>query len=380
MIGEQFSSEKKLIIDSSTGREIWQLTSGKSNNYHLYFTDNSFSIGDKEIYFLSDRSSDKPKIFNFFKMDLDSGIITQLTDEEKGITLHTKTPDSEIVVYTTENKVKKLDTGTGKTDQIFEANSTDVLAAPFISCDKKYVGIIRNENVNIERGNNYSGFKERYYNVKTSKITIIYLDGSKAIDVHNDTHQLGHFQFSPNDPTLAMFCHEGPWNLVTQRIWFLDIVSRSVVPCFRQGEDDCVGHEFWTRDGLIFFDNRRKGHDGTITSDRKQLAKIEEDSGQIPYVGLVDNKGNVIKEIEMPFYFNHYHANNENSLLVGDDVDYICLLDISGEKTKLTKLCYHGTSWLNAKTHCHPTFSWKGDKILFASDKDGKINLYMIKL
>ena len=75
-------------------------------------------------------------------------------------------------------------------------------------------------------GPNYSGFKDRFYLVKDGRITLAYLDGSGWFDVFKDTHQVGHFQFCPDDPTLATFCHEGPWNLVTQRIWLLDLVSR----------------------------------------------------------------------------------------------------------------------------------------------------------
>ncbi len=115
--------------------------------------------------------------------------------------------------------------------------------------------------------------------IKDGRVTAAYTDGSGWFDVYKDTHQLGHFQFSPDDPTLGTFCHEGPWNLVTQRIWYLDFVSREAKPCFRQGEIDAIGHEFWTQDGLIFFDDRGPGHDGTITSDRTQ-AVVSGCSGQ----------------------------------------------------------------------------------------------------
>ncbi len=79
----------------------------------------------------------------------------------------------------------------------------------------------------------------------------------------------------------------------------------------------------------------------------------------------------------MPFYCNHYHANPDNSVLVGDDVDNLVLIDISGEKAELKPLCYHGTSWHTQSSHCHPTWSWDGTRILWASDQGGKVNLYM---
>jgi oligogalacturonide lyase len=381
-IGQVWSSEKRGFLDEKTGRQVWQLTSNGSNNYHLYFTDNSFTLGDRDIYFLSDRASSVPGVYNFFHMDLITGVITQVTDEPGGIQRHTKSPDSEWLVYNTKNMVKKFNTRTKQSEVIYEEKEKVKLGSPFISPCKKYVGVIRNEDVNIERGANYSGFKESLFAIKRAWITLVMMDGSKAFDVWEDTHYLHHFQFAPDDSNLALFCHEGPWNLVHQRMWLLDIPSRSVKPCFRQGEDDCVGHEFWTRDGMIFFDNRRRGHDGTITSSRTQATiQPEPDSGQIPYVGLANKQGEVVRTIELPYYCNHYHANNDNSLLVGDEVDDLVLIDLKQDKPVPVTLCTHHTSWLTNRTHVHPTFSWSGNKILFASDRDvQKINLYLIEL
>ena len=113
-----------------------------------------------------------------------------------------------------------------------------------------------------------------------------------------DTHWVGHFQFCPEDSTIGSFCHEGPWNLVTQRIWLLDFASREVKPCFRQDEQDSIGHEFWTQDGYLFFDDRGPGHDGTITSARTQAVATDVQVNQnamIPFVGLADRNGNVVQ-------------------------------------------------------------------------------------
>jgi oligogalacturonide lyase len=29
--------------------------------------------------------------------------------------------------------------------------------------------------------------------------------------------------------------------------------------------------------------------------------------------------------------------------------------------------------------HCHPTWSWDGSRILYASDYGGKVNLYLVR-
>ena len=391
MIGQTWKAEMRTLRDEKTGRAIQQLTT-LGNNVHLYFTENSFDARRNEIIFLSDRAAGQDRAphedpaYDLFRMDLDTGEIVQLTDEAQRsgpVNNVTKTPDSRIVVYSTDNLLKRLDTVTGETSVIYEETGPYTVGAPSIACNRRYVAFCRNERVEVPRGPNYTGFKERYYQVKDGRITLAYLDGSGAFDLFQDTHQVGHFQFCPDDSTLASYCHEGPWHLVTQRIWILDLVARRARPCFRQGEADSVGHEFWTQDGHIFFDNRGPGHDGTITSKRTQAVASHvgvNENAMVPFVGLADRQGNVVRRIDMPYYCNHYHANPTNTLLVGDDVDDLVLVDISGQEARLKVLCAHGTSWHTQSAHCHPTWSWDGTRILYASDRGGRVNLYMVRL
>jgi oligogalacturonide lyase len=397
MIGQTWKSEIREFKDPKTGRAIKQLTA-TGNNVHLYFTENSFDALKNELIFLSDRASGEDRApherphYNLFRLNLDTGLITQLTDEPKGspdgeshagpVGSVTKTADSQIVVYRTGNKIKKLNPATGQTITLYEETGAYTLGSPSIAQNRRYIAFSRNEDVHVADGPNYTGFKERFYLVKNGRITLAYLDGSGWFDVFKDTHQVGHFQFCPDDSTLGSYCHEGPWHLVTQRMWLLDFASREAFPCFRQDEQDSVGHEFWTRDGYIFFDNRGPGHDGTITSSRTQAVAAEvkvNENAMIPFVGLADRKGNVVKKIDMPYYCNHYHANPDNTVLVGDDVDDLVLIDISGSQSTLEVLCNHKTSWHTQSAHCHPTWSWDGKRILYASDFGGKVNLYLVE-
>lgn len=81
----------------------------------------------------------------------------------------------------------------------------------------------------------------------------------------------------------------------------------------------------------------------------------------------------------MPYYCNHYHANPDNTILVGDDVDDLVLIDISADEARLEVLCHHKTSWHTQSGHCHPTWSWDGSRILYASDVGGRVNLYLVE-
>lgn len=387
MIGDTWPAEGRTLRDEATGRSVRQLTS-LGNNVHLYFTDNAFDRGGDSIVLLSDRAEAERRPahearYNLFRLELSSGVMTQLTDEAAPVRTATKTPDGRLLAYVAGDELLLLDTRTGARRVLHHEGEGLSLGRPSISADGRFVGFARNEP-GAASGPNYSGFKERYYGIKDGRITLAHADGTGSFDLFGDTCQLAHFQFSPLSASVAMFCHEGPWHLVTQRIWLIDLVSRRVTPAFRQGEGDAVGHEFWTMDGRIFFDNRGPGHDGTITSERTQAVAREvgfhEHGDFQPYVGLLDEGGALLRSIPMPIACNHYHADPTATRLVGDDVDAILLIDIGGATAQAEPLWAHGTSWHSQATHCHPTWSWDGGRILFASDRGGQVQLYLIEL
>lgn len=382
MIGTVYPSEMSTFPDEKSGALITQLTN-QGINYHFYFTENSFDINGEGIYFLSNRGNEGTEICNLFQMNLNSGEMVQLTDDPLGVEIGriTKTPDSEFIAYITGKQLRLYSTKTGENRLLHEENSMLMHNLSF-SCDKKTIGFTRNEDVDAlpDGGPNYEGFKEKMFATKDGRIAVINLDGTDFHDVFLDTHWLGHFQYSPDDPDIAMYCHEGPWNYVQQRIWLIHMKTGKVWPCFRQGEDDCVGHEFWTRKGDIIFDNRRGGHDGTISNTKSQVYAAERISHEIPYFGFARKDGTVYRKIDMPYYCNHYFSNADLTLFAGDAVEDIVLIKPEEDgSAKVMTLANHNTTWHYQRSHCHPTFSWDGTKILYAADTDQwNNNIFMV--
>ncbi len=72
--------------------------------------------------------------------------------------------------------------------------------------------------------------------------------------IHRSTDWLGHLQFSPTDPQLLMFCHEGPWHRV-DRIWSLKLGGEPRLMHQRTMNMEIAGHEFFDNDGkTIWYD------------------------------------------------------------------------------------------------------------------------------
>jgi oligogalacturonide lyase len=84
----------------------------------------------------------------------------------------------------------------------------------------------------------------------------------------HSTDWIGHMQFSPTDPTLIMYCHEGMWQKV-DRIWLIhsDGTGQTLVH-ERTMYMEIAGHEFWGLDGkTIWYDwQYPKGEDFFLAS------------------------------------------------------------------------------------------------------------------
>jgi oligogalacturonide lyase len=96
-------------------------------------------------------------------------------------------------------------------------------------------------------------------------------DGEKAgtmKTLFHSTDWIGHMLFSPTDPTLIMYCHEGPWQKV-DRIWMIhtDGTNNTLIHK-RTMLMEIAGHEFWGLDGkTIWYDwQLPKGEDFYLAS------------------------------------------------------------------------------------------------------------------
>lgn len=73
--------------------------------------------------------------------------------------------------------------------------------------------------------------------------------------IHRATDWLNHVQFSPRDPGLLLFCHEGPWHQV-DRLWTVRTDGTALTKVHtRTMAGEIAGHEFWGSDGqTVWYD------------------------------------------------------------------------------------------------------------------------------
>jgi oligogalacturonide lyase len=89
------------------------------------------------------------------------------------------------------------------------------------------------------------------------------LNTGQMHELLHSTDWINHLLFSPADPTLLMYCHEGPWHKV-DRIWTIHTDgSENQLVHKRTMNMEIAGHEFWGLDGrTIWYDLQTpKGED-----------------------------------------------------------------------------------------------------------------------
>jgi oligogalacturonide lyase len=99
------------------------------------------------------------------------------------------------------------------------------------------------------------GLSRRVFNPDSEAFTFTNLKTGEKQTVGYQYGWLNHMQFSPTDPNLMLFCHEGTWHEV-DRIWTIRTDGSELTLRHKRTMDmEIEGHEFWSYDGhTIWFD------------------------------------------------------------------------------------------------------------------------------
>jgi len=90
----------------------------------------------------------------------------------------------------------------------------------------------------------------------------------KITPLLHSTDWVNHLLFSPSDPTVLMYCHEGPWQAV-DRIWTIRTDgTHNQLMHQRHMAMEIAGHEFWGQNGeTVYYDLQTpKGQDFFLAS------------------------------------------------------------------------------------------------------------------
>ncbi len=368
-VGAVFPREDRYYTDPETGVCVRQLTGSRGNSNHLYFTNNSFYDSGRRFVFCSDRSG----IMNFYSMELHSGCITQLTDltedQEANHMLEAIVDAVKGRCYFFSGKILyAIDLNTLFLQVLYEM--PDGFEPHIISCAQNgnyiYTSIfqdVRDQLHDIPADSR--PFVEKFKRIRDSRILQINVDGSGCRELHADTCWIAHVNVSPRDETKLTFCHEGPWNLVDNRMFAMDVTTGHIKPLRPRDEREVIGHEYWYADGV------RLGYHGSIKGTGQRLMGILS----------FDDKEN--RTTAFPYNTGHIFSFDEK-LIVGDGNapgKYLRLWRLEENSyTSPKALCSHFSSFKTQNDHPHPRFTDDRKAVLFSSDRDGLTNIYLAQV
>ncbi len=361
----RYAPEKYCYTDPDTGVQVTRLTGWRANSNHLYFTNNCFYENGKKIVFESDREN----AHNLFSMDLETGIIDQLTDfpvlpypRGYGFLESFVDPVQENCCFFAENNLYILNVRTKELRQIYRMPKGFFHHISSITADGKYFLTSIYETGEDDFAGNRR-LQEICDAKPLSQILRIPVSGGTAEVIWEERNFIAHVNASPADPDLLTFCHEGHWNMVDHRLWLCRISTgevRKLHPC---GDREMIGHEYWYADG------KRIGYHGHKAGE-KILGTVDLDHGTDVSYGFPFNTGHIFSQDEQ--------------LIVGDgdrDGRYIRIWRfLDGKYEEPRALCMHGSSCKRQRSHVHPRMTPNGKAVLFTSDETGYEQIYLAEL
>jgi oligogalacturonide lyase len=190
---------------------------------------------------------------------------------------------------------------------------------------------------------------------------------------HPATDWLNHVQFSPTDPTLMMFCHEGPWHKV-DRIWTIRTDGSGLTKIHTRTMDmEIAGHEFFGHDGKhIYYDLQ------TPKSQVFWLAEYDIKTGKLTKYSLRKHEWSVHFGVSPDGKTFLGDGGGPNSVARGDNGQWIYLFRPENgvfKSEKLVNLAKHDYS-----LEPNATFTPDGKWIVFRSNLLGPVEIYAVEI
>lgn len=369
-------------IDKDTHHKVMRLTQRDGNSTSFYFHNNPFikgsnGEGDRMVFYGNDAYKADGVGMQLFTVNLSNLKITQLTDKKfrKNGEIVGKTNHN--VYFQVNDSVYSINIDTKKQTLEFVFPADFKGAITTLNADETLLGGVcsTNEEKEIYRKNpEKHDYFNKIYEAKLQRtLFTINLKTKVLTKLFTDNAWLNHVQFSPVNPKLLMFCHEGPWHKV-DRIWTINIDSKEVKLMHKRTMDmEIAGHEWFSPDGkTIWYD-------------------LQQPRGETFFVGGTDvNNG---KEIKYQFDRNqwsvHYTISPDEKLFAGDGGDstsvakakdgkWINLFIPDGNRFKFERLVnmkYHQYH-LEPNVHFSPDGKW----IIFRANFEGFESVYAVEI
>jgi oligogalacturonide lyase len=315
MIARGASDQPRSWIDPDTGHRIVQLSTEPSTS-SLYFTQYAYTDRGTKLVMTTSRGIDL--------VTLATGEIEHVLDQPRVRVIQTGRKTGAIF-YLQDGAIFALDPATKSSRRLAKLpphasvatiNADETLAAGAITEGAENRAIAPRPPADAASGRAQRG-RDNYPDkhammdrrlaarLPMTLITVDLRSGEVKEWLHS-TDWLNHFQFSPTDPNLLMYCHEGrQWKI--DRVWLLRLDGKSQPHLVHQRtmKMEIAVHEYWSEDGKwVWYDLQ------TPLSEVCWVAGYNVEDGRRIWYHVPDNHWSV-----------HYNTSPDGSLFSGDGSD-----------------------------------------------------------
>jgi oligogalacturonide lyase len=277
-------------VDPDTGHRVTRLSRLPGESESFYFHQNAFTAdGDKMVFANTDTNHSR----DFYVLDWKTRAIEKLTDggtnrgevvAAKGRRLYYMR-DGEVFEVSLKSKVQSPKSKVPEATRLITRLPPGWRGLTVNAEETLLAGAFGEGAAEISRGQPRSYWFKAIHDAKLPHLLFtIEIATGKTNVFYRGNDWFNHVQFSPTDPPVLMFCHEGPWHEV-DRIWTIGVPlscyssslaapksdeGGSSISFISAGESDVLqphlmhrrtipgeiaGHEFWSPDGKrIWFD------------------------------------------------------------------------------------------------------------------------------
>jgi oligogalacturonide lyase len=298
-------------VDSTTGHRVYKLTS-QDESKGLYFNENAFTPDGKQmVYTVQNTKTLAQSVYVLNLATLQSQqlvaapVSSLIVARKSPVVYFTKPKDNGLyAVEVNVGKIFKIGTLPARAGTISSLNADETLiAGTYTEIDPPSHTRDPNLKITAIKG---TEMEERLAAHVPMDIYTLNLKTREVKSILHSTDWLNHVQFSPTDPTLLMYCHEGMWQKV-DRIWTIRTDNPNPALIHKRTvNNEIAGHEFWDADGkTIWYD-------------------LQVPKGQNFYLASYNTETKARKwySVERDAWSIHYNASFDDKLFCGDGGDY----------------------------------------------------------
>lgn len=389
-IGDLVRNEFFVFCDPDTGARVERLTSPKVTS-HLPKQTCRYTSADGTVMLYVGECGEYRQLY---AMNLLTGVAVQLTSG-KGLCEYECVwldVDDAHALFAQSGAIWRVNLETLLRERLYECERGWLPQCLTLSGDGRYVLVTEYEHTSVPvslEETDWSYFA--LTTIASPHCRIVMLDrktGERHV-VRDERCWLGRASLRPGDPDTVLYCHEGPYDYIDDRMWIVN-VDGTDVRCVRHTPPGAVVvGETWAADGSGVYH---------LYSDEKSRAGGAD--GGLASICVTDIATLETRRAMDCHLYAHCSGSRDDRWAAGDASDgvllhllskngsehpddYIYLVDI--RHWREVRLCHHASSWgagygTIQDAHPHPAFSDDCRYLLFTSDRDGHPAIYRVDL